>query len=248
MKKHKKLDLCKEIQMFIEVAQIACKRINELVMSKESCKFINSMIINQNVMSKQELLDIYINKMKKDPVLSDMLKDNKLNYVFNFVNGFNKLSLYSEIVLKKIIAKYQKIGDPVSFYQILYDANFYNDDELKAFIKGLSLSDVTQTDIEDLKQTTNSIKKFISNNPVITFIFATICSHYLENGLDKVDDYIVEASSYVYDFVENKSNTPKEQQQQNLKSSTLKKKSTDYHSNKISLSQTKEEESKAKQS
>lgn len=165
--------------MFIEVAQIACKRINELVMSKESCKFINSMIINQNVMSKQELLDIYINKMKKDPVLSDMLKDNKLNYVFNFVNGFNKLSLYSEIVLKKIIAKYQKIGDPVSFYQILYDANFYNDDELKAFIKGLSLSDVTQTDIEDLKQTTNSIKKFISNNPVITFIFATICSHYL---------------------------------------------------------------------
>jgi hypothetical protein len=248
MKKHKKLDLCKEIQMFIEVAQIACKRINELVMSKESCKFINSMIINQNVMSKQELLDIYINKMKNDPVLSDMLKDNKLHYVFNFVNGFNKLSLYSEIVLKKIIAKYQKIGDPVSFYQILYDANFYNDDELKAFIKGLSLSDVTQTDIEDLKQTTNSIKKFISNNPVITFIFATICSHYLENGLDKVDDYIVEASSYVYDFVENKSNTQKEQQQQNLKSSTLKKKSTDYHSNKTSLSQTKEEESKAKQS
>ena len=49
--------------MFIEVAQIACKRINELVMSKESCKFINSMIINQNVMSKQELLDIYINKI-----------------------------------------------------------------------------------------------------------------------------------------------------------------------------------------
>ncbi len=247
MKKLNKNDFCKEIQMFTEVVLIACKRINKLVMSKESCKFINSMVVNQKLMSKQELLDIYISKMEQDPVLNDMLKGNKLHYAFNFVNGFNKLSLYTEPVLKKIIAKYQELDDSDSFYQILYDASFYNDDELKAFIKGLSLSDVTQTDIEALKQTTNSIKKFISNNPVITFIFATICSHYLENGLDKVDDYIVEASSYVYDFVENKSHSPKEQQQQNQKSSSLKKKSTDCHSNKTSLSQTKEEEQKVKQ-
>lgn len=60
-------------------------------------------------------------------------------------------------------------------------------------------------------------------------------------------NYIVEASSYVYDFVENKSRSPKEQQQQNQKSSSLKKKSTDCHSNKTSLSQTKEEEQKVKQ-
>ena len=202
MTKIESFDALKDIEIYIKVLAVANRRVYELVKSQSSIDYINS-VIGQHKASKEEILSKYLLELENDSIIGPLLKNNELHYAFHWVNGFNKLSSYYNI-LTFLINKYQSENNSDDFYRCLYAISHYDDNEFNSFIKDyekcLTLPENQQhlsnnkTD-ERLKNVLNFIK---SNLKIGGYAFlGVIIQHYGDKMLDTIDNIACEAlSSY----------------------------------------------------